>query len=137
MTPERPTARSLVEAALAEVTTLTVAEAQRFSADGRAFFVDVRESAELARTGRLPGALHIPRGLLEFAFDPASPWHRSACVPTPGQTVVLYCGIGWRSALAAQALQQLGVGPVAHLGGGIEAWLAAGGGTEPADPMPA
>jgi rhodanese-related sulfurtransferase len=128
-----PTARALVEQALAEVRSLTVAEAQALAEQGGVRFVDVREPAEVQGSGHLPGALLVPRGLLEFAFDPASPWHRAEC-RADGRLFVVYCGVGWRSALAAQSLQRLGIGPVANLDGGIQAWLDGGGGTETAAP---
>jgi rhodanese-related sulfurtransferase len=119
-------ARELVEAALSEVHTLDAADALALHGAGTVRFVDVREPDELMRHGRIPGALHVPRGVLEFSFDPDSPWHRAECA-TDGRPWVLVCGIGWRSALAAKALQDLGLGPVSHLGGGFAAWVAAGG----------
>jgi rhodanese-related sulfurtransferase len=139
--PPAPSARDLVEAALREVRTLDVDEARALLARDALRFVDVREADELARHGRLPGALHVPRGVLEFAFDPTSPWHRAECAPdaaadgaSVGRLWVLVCGIGWRSALAAQSLQTLGIGPVAHLGGGFSAWQAAGAPVEGGPP---
>lgn len=120
------TARSLVEAALAEVASLDPHEARGWLASADVLCIDVREPAEWAAHGILPGAHTVPRGLLEFVVDPASPWHRPALDPS-GRRLLLYCAIGWRSALAAQSLQRLGLAPVAHLAGGFEAWRAAGG----------
>lgn len=118
-------ARQLVDEALASVRTLTVAELQRqMQATPPPLLLDLREPDERARHGSIPGALHVPRGLLEFKADPTSPWADPAlAVPGPW---VLFCGIGWRSALAAQALQQMGFADVAHLGGGFTAWREAG-----------
>lgn len=119
-------AEALVQAALAQVRTLPPAAALALHGQPGVLFVDLREADELARHGHIPQALHVPRGVLEFAVDPSSPWHR-APLGQDGLQLLLYCGIGWRSALAAQQLQQMGVPGVAHLGGGFQAWLAAGG----------
>lgn len=118
-------ARSLVDAALAEVTTLPVEAARELLGAPGVRFVDLREAAERSRGGTLPGALHVPRGLLEFRADPACEWHQPE-LAEPGTRLVLFCGIGWRSALAAKALQDMGHPAVCHLGGGFEAWRAAG-----------
>jgi rhodanese-related sulfurtransferase len=123
------TLRALVDEAMAQVTTCSIDEARALHDSGGARFVDIRESIELEREGRIPGALHVPRGLLEFAFDPASPWHR---VELNGDLpVVLFCGIGWRSALAAKTLLDMGHARIAHLGGGYAAWRQAGAPTDP------
>ncbi len=131
-----PTAESLVRDALTRVCTVTVDDARAWLGDPQVLWIDVRESGEWAARGIVPGARTVPRGVLEFVVDPASPWHRPDCVPA-GRRVLLYCGIGWRSALAADALQRLGVPGVAHLGGGFEAWRAAGGPVEPWAAAPA
>lgn len=110
---------------MAVVTTVDVAEARRLQHEEGALIVDLREENELRAEGTVPGALHAPRGLLEFLIDPASPWHHTAFAD-PSRPYVLYCGIGWRSALAAQTMQQLGFARVVHLGGGFQAWKAAG-----------
>jgi rhodanese-related sulfurtransferase len=89
-----------------------------------ALLVDVREPAELEADGMIPGAVHAPRGMLEFWADPASPDHRPEF--DPNWRTVLYCATGARSALAAQQLRQLGYSDAAHLDGGIEAWKQAG-----------
>ena len=119
------TSRALVDAALAEVTTLDVAQAQALLGRSDVQFVDVREPAELAAAGAIPGAFHAPRGVLEFWADPTSEWQRPALC-RPGVRLLLYCAVGWRSALAAQSLQRMGLAGVAHLGGGLQAWKAAG-----------
>lgn len=123
-------AESLVAEALARVTSLSVEEAQAWLAEPDVLCLDVREPAEWAASGLIPGAHPVPRGLLEFAVDPASPWHRPALAPE-GRRLLLYCGIGWRSALAADSLQRLALAPVAHLAGGFAAWTAAGGAVRP------
>ena len=91
-------------------------------------FVDLRDSAELKRDGMIPGAVHVNRGMLEFAIDPDSPYHNP--VFSSGKQVNFYCASGGRSALAADTAQQMGLKQLAHLGGGIKAWIAAGGAVE-------
>lgn len=118
--------RDMVQSALAEIRTHTVAEAMALHGQPGVLFVDIREAAEWQREGVLPNALLAPRGVLEFWVDPASEWHRPA-LSAPGVSLVLYCAVGWRSALAAKALQDMGVPRVSHLGGGMAAWKAAGG----------
>jgi rhodanese-related sulfurtransferase len=118
--------RQMVEQALACVTTHSAEEALALHARADVLFVDIREPAELQREGQVPGAFHAPRGVLEFWVDPVSAWHKPA-LAQPGIQMVLYCAVGWRSALAALALQQMGVDNVSHLGGGLVAWKAAGG----------
>ena len=137
------TARQLVDEALAQVRTVSVAELQaRLAAQGMREpgmrepgmrLLDIREAEEVAAEGAICGAVHVPRGLLEFRLDPASPWAEAA-LTTGAQEWVLYCGVGWRSALAAKALQDMGLTGVSHLGGGFQAWLAAGGAVEPCTP---
>ena len=86
--------------------------------------VDIRETEERAQSGFIPGAVHLPRGMLEFYADPTSPYHRSEL--QPDKRVILHCAGGGRSALAVHSLQELGYSNVAHLDGGIGAWAAAG-----------
>jgi rhodanese-related sulfurtransferase len=121
--------RQMVEQALACVTTHSAEQALFLHARAEVLFVDIREPAELQREGRVPGSFHAPRGVLEFWVDPASAWHKPA-LGQAGVHLLLYCAVGWRSALAALALQQMGVENVGHLGGGLAAWKAAGGPVE-------
>lgn len=127
--------RQLVEHALSCVTTHSAEQALALHGRADVLFVDIREPAELQREGQVPGAFHAPRGVLEFWVDPASAWHRPA-LGQPGVQLLLYCAVGWRSALAALTLQQMGVAGVSHLGGGLAAWKAAGGPVEPSLPSP-
>ena len=114
----------LVAAAKARVRQMTVDEARAGLADGSVLLVDVRDIRELEKEGRIPGAVHAPRGMLEFWVDPASPYHRP--VFATDRTIVLFCAMSWRSALAAAALQDMGLTNVADLDGGFQAWVAAG-----------
>ncbi len=86
--------------------------------------VDLREDNERAAQGAIPGAVHAPRGMLEFWADPSSSYHRPEF--DPNRRVVLHCAGGGRSALAADTLQQMGYSNVAHLEGGFTAWKDAG-----------
>ena len=95
---------------------------------GSAVLVDIRDAPELEEHGRIPGAVHIPRGMLEFRADTTSPYHQAPL--DPSTRVILHCASGGRSALAAQTLQEMGYEQVAHLDGGMNAWKAAGKPTE-------
>ena len=87
-------------------------------------FVDIREANEFAETGKIPGAHHVPRGMLEFRADPSGPYHDAEF--DPSRRIVLHCASGGRSALAADTLQKMGYTNVAHLDGGMKAWTEAG-----------
>jgi len=120
-------ASDLVGEAKGKVENLDPDAVERELADG-AVLVDLREAEELEATGRIPGALHVPRGMLEFRADPTSPYHQAPL--DPSKRVILHCASGGRSALGAAALQQMGYDNVAHLDGGITAWKDAGKPTE-------
>ena len=119
------TVKSLVAEAMQLVTTHSLDAARALHGRDDVVFVDVRDVRELEREGVIPGAVHAPRGMLEFWFDPSSPYHRE--VFTQGKDFVLFCAAGWRSALAARTLMEMGVQRVSHIEGGFEAWKAAGG----------
>jgi len=119
--------KQIVAEADAEVDAVTIEEAKVAVADG-ALLVDLRDVRELRREGTIPGAFHAPRGMLEFWVDPESPYHHEAL--SAADHLVLFCNLGWRSALAAKALQDMGLTNVAHLDGGFDAWKAGGGAVE-------
>lgn len=121
--------RQLLDAANAEITTLGAAEVRNLADRGEIQLVDLRDRRELEREGRIPGAFHCPRGMLEFWIDPESPYHKP--VFAEPRRFVFYCASGWRSALATKAAQDMGLDPVAHLGGGFTAWREAGFSVEP------
>lgn len=123
-------AKDLVAQANREVETLSAEEALARLGQPGTVLVNVREGEELAKTGRIAGAVHVPRGFLEFQADPASPTHRAEL--GEGKRLVLYCGSGNRSALAAKSLNDMGLGPVAHVVGGFPALAKAGATVEPA-----
>ena len=127
-------ARQLVDEAMAEIETIPVAEAMRLLDDDDVLFIDIRDIRELNREGRIPGAAHMPRGMLEFWVDPQSPYYRE--VFASGKKFVLFCAGALRSALATQTLQRMGLEPVAHIEGGFDAWREAGGPVDPPKEKP-
>ena len=117
--------KALVEAAKAEVTEYSAAETVNLAKRPDVVLVDLRDPRELDRDGRIPGAVHCPRGMLEFWIDPESPYFK----PVFGEdkTFVFFCAGGLRSALATKTAQDMGLKPVAHMLGGFGAWREAGG----------
>ncbi|HRI18379.1 MAG TPA: rhodanese-like domain-containing protein [Burkholderiaceae bacterium] len=122
------TAKSLVDEAMVQVTTYTPEQARALHGHPGVQFVDVRDIRELEREGVIPGAIHAPRGMLEFWVDPESPYHRD--VFAQDKEYVLFCALGWRSALATKTLMDMGLERVAHIEGGFEGWKQAGGPVE-------
>ena len=124
--------RALVDAAEREIENLTVEEAIALHGRDDVTFIDVRDPRELEREGRVPGAFHCPRGMLEFWLDPESPYYK----PVFGEDkrFVFFCAGGWRSALAAHTAQRMGLKPVAHIRGGFGAWRKANGPVEAPKP---
>ncbi|MFM1895987.1 MAG: hypothetical protein RLZZ385_1061 [Pseudomonadota bacterium] len=119
---------ALVQRAEQQVRSLdSQAVAQRLNQPG-VLLVDLRDIRELKREGRIPGSVHVPRGMLEFWIDPDSPYYRNFF--DAADEIILYCNKGWRSALAAQTLQDMGLNNVAHLRGGLEQWLLDDGALE-------
>ena len=121
-------AKSLVGEANSIVQILSADAAARLQGDQNVAFVDLREKEELDKSGSLGGALHVPRGLLEFKADPASPTHTAELYPD--NHIVLFCGSGSRSALAAKTLTDMGFKKVSHVDGGFPALKKAGCKTE-------
>lgn len=101
---------------------------EREVGSGDAVLIDLRDTPELEADGRIPGSVHVPRGMLEFRADPTSPYHEGSL--DPSKRIILHCASGGRSALAAQTLKDMGYEDVAHMDGGIKAWKDAGKATE-------
>ena len=116
--------RALVDEAMAQVITHSVEEVRARLQDPAVQIVDIRDVRELEREGTLPGALLAPRGMLEFWVDPDSPYFKPVFADE-GKTFILFCGAGWRSALATKTLQDMGMTNVAHIDGGFAAWKKA------------
>ena len=123
---------AMLDEANAAVETLTPAAAQALAGHDDVVFVDLRDPRELEREGRMPGAFHCPRGMLEFWIDPASPYAKP--VFQQDKKFIFHCAGGLRSALAAKTAQDMGLKPVAHLAGGFAAWRDAGGPVEKFEP---
>jgi rhodanese-related sulfurtransferase len=124
--------KAMIEAAEREVETLPIDQAIALAGRPDTVLVDIRDVRELEREGRVPGAFHCPRGMLEFWLDPASPYHKP--VFNQDKKYVFFCAGGLRSALAAQTAQHMGLKPVAHIQGGFGAWKKAGGPVEASPP---
>jgi rhodanese-related sulfurtransferase len=134
-TPQEPTImpitkgfRALVDEAMAQVTTYSVEQVRNRLADPSVQIVDIRDVRELS-AGTVVGAFHAPRGMLEFWVDPASPYHKPLFADE-SKEFILFCGAGWRSALAAKTLQDMGMSNVAHIDGGYAEWVQQGAPTE-------
>ncbi len=110
--------KELVAEANSVVTTLNCSEALSRQSEGDAILVDIRDIRELNREGRVKDAVHAPRGMLEFWFDPESPYHKEVFADQT-KDYVLFCAAGWRSALAAKTLQDMGFTNIAHIDGGF------------------
>ncbi len=125
-------AKSLVEAAEREIETVSIEDAIKLHGRSDTVLVDIRDIRELQRDGKVPGAFHCPRGMLEFWIDPESSYHKPQFAED--KRFVFFCAGGLRSALAAQAAHRMGLKPVAHIRGGFGAWKKAGGPVEILEP---
>jgi rhodanese-related sulfurtransferase len=125
---EMPTSvKEMLAAANAAVPRIGRDEAAALMAKGDVLVVDVRDAPELQASGKVAGAVHVSRGMLEFRADPESPYHDAAF--DPDRTVIVYCASGGRSALAGKALKDLGYRDVRNLGA-FKEWAENGGAIE-------
>jgi rhodanese-related sulfurtransferase len=124
--------KELLDQANATVETLEVEAVQAMLAREDVVLVDLRDPRELEREGKMPGAFHCPRGMLEFWIDPESPYAKPQF--QQDKQFVFFCAGGWRSALAAKTAQDMGLKPVAHMRGGFGAWKKAGAPVEGGEP---
>ncbi len=125
-------ALDVVAAAEREITTLSFEEMRAAIDDPDTVIVDIRDVRELWREGKIPGAMHSPRGMNEFWIDPTCVYHKP--IYASGKRFVLYCAGAWRSALETKMFQDMGLTNVAHMTGGFSAWKAAGMPVEPVEP---
>lgn len=116
--------KDLLAEANARIQAITPDEAKALHGNPDVVFVDIRDPREITRDGKIPGAFPATRGMLEFWVDPDSPYHKP--VFASGKRFVFYCASGWRSALATDTVQGMGLEPVCHLEGGFKAWKDAG-----------
>jgi rhodanese-related sulfurtransferase len=121
------TAQEFLNAARAEVPTITREEATKLLGREDVVFLDVRDGTELQATGKIKGALHVNRGVLEFKADPESPYYAKEL--TPEKTIITYCASGGRSALAGKTLKEMGYKKVFNLGK-FQDWKDNGGAVE-------
>jgi rhodanese-related sulfurtransferase len=124
--------KALLDQANAEIETLSAEEAIKAAKSGDVVIVDIRDPREIERDGRIPGAFSCTRGMLEFWIDPASPYAKP--IFREDRKFIFHCAGGLRSALAAKTAQDMGLKPVAHIGGGFAAWRDAGGAVEKWEP---
>ena len=118
--------KDVVEEAMAEIETMSTEEAIKRYRDDDLLLVDSRDVRELEADGMVPGAVHAPRGMIEFWVDPDSSYHKEV-FNQPNKTFVLYCRSSWRSALATKALKNMGMDNGCHFAGGFMAWKVANG----------
>lgn len=121
--------RQLVDEASAQITTYSVEQVLPRIGQAHLQLVDIRDLRELEREGTIPGAFHAPRGMLEFWVDPESPYFKPIFADENTE-FVFFCGAGWRSALTAKTLQDMGMTNVAHIEGGFADWVKQGAPTE-------
>lgn len=115
--------KQMLAEANAVIESVSVQDLTYLMEDSEVLLVDVRELVERETDGAIPGSLHVPRGLLEFKADPDSPVYENDL--DPEDRLILYCGTGGRSALAAKTLSDMGYQDVSSLAGGYAAWQAA------------
>ncbi len=120
--------QELVARAEEKIVSISVTDALKLADDPGVVLVDLRDIREIAREGKIPGAFHAPRGMLEFWIDPESPYHHK--IFASDKRFVFYCNKGWRSALAAETALAMGLEKVCHIAGGFSEWVEAGGPVE-------
>ncbi len=121
----KKTVKQMVKEANSRIETLSIEKALASLEQENTCFVDIRDVRELEREGCIPGAIHAPRGMLEFWVDPESPYHREEFASD--KKFVFFCAAGWRSALATDTVQSMGMEKVCHIEGGFGAWKQAEG----------
>lgn len=124
-TPASKSVNDYKAEALAAVVTYEVSDTLDLVGDDSVVFIDVRESEEIAKNGKIPGSVHVPRGVLEFYVDPTSGLHKD--VFSSGKKIIFYCATGGRSVLATKVATDMGIPDAVHLDGGFRAWVEAGG----------
>ena len=116
--------KAMIDEANAEIETISAADAIKLVGKDDVVIVDIRDPREIERDGRIPGAFPCTRGMLEFWIDPQSPYAKPQFAED--KKFVFFCAGGWRSALAAQTAQRMGLKPVAHIKGGFAEWKKSG-----------
>ena len=119
--------KQMMEAANAAVPKITPGEAREMIGKGNTLVVDVRDAPEIEKSGKIAGAVHVSRGMLEFRADPDSPYHDKNF--SKDKSVILYCASGGRSALSGKTLKDLGYDKVFNVGA-FKDWAESGGAVE-------
>jgi len=127
--------KQMVAEARAAIENLSVEQVMALKNDPSVQMIDIRDIRELWRDGAMPGAVHVPRGMVEFWVDPDSPYFKDLF--DSGKKFIFFCAGGLRSALTAKTVHDMGLAPVAHMEGGFDAWRKAGGAVETKEPPPA
>ena len=127
--------KEMIDEANALVEVMSAEDAIAAAKQPDVILIDIRDPREIERDGRIPGAFSCTRGMLEFWIDPESPYGKP--VFQEDKKFIFHCASGWRSALAAKTAHDMGLKPVAHLGGGFAAWRDAGGTVEKVEPRKA
>lgn len=113
--------KELVARAEKVVTALSPREVDKRSGQAGVLLVDLRDIREIEREGKIPGSVHVPRGMLEFWIDPDSPYFKEYFATA--SEIILYCNKGWRSALSAYTAYEMGVENLSHMTGGFTQWV--------------
>ncbi len=124
--------KALLDEANAQIETMSVDDVIKAAQSPDVVIVDIRDPREIEREGKIPGSFSCTRGMLEFWIDPESPYGKP--IFQEDKKFIFHCASGWRSALAAKTAADMGLKPVAHLGGGFTAWRNAGGAVEKVEP---
>jgi len=124
--------KALVAEAERDITQVSVEQAMAMAERDDVAIIDIRDVRELWREGRIPGSIHVPRGMLEFWIDPQSPYHKPCF--TADKSFIFHCAGGLRSVLATHIAQRMGLKPVFNMIGGFAAWKTAGGTVEAVEP---
>ena len=117
--------KSLVEEAIKKIQTLNPNEVKELLEKKEIILIDVRDIRELWKEGTIENSKHIPRGMLEFWLDPESTYYQANKIENV-KKMVLFCALGWRSALATKSLVEMGFKNVAHVNGGFDALKKSG-----------
>ena len=113
--------QSLVNQAKKKINNIDVKDALNLHSNKQFLFIDIRDIREIQKSGRILGAKHVPRGMLEFWIDPRSPYHKEFF--NDDLNFIFYCASDWRSALATKTANKIGLLNASHLVGGFNKWL--------------
>ena len=119
------TLKDLLKEANSTIQSISPNEAMDLVDNSDFLFIDLRDKTELLKSGKIPGAISCPRGMLEFFIDDKSPYHKE--IFAKKKNLIFYCASGFRSALGTQTASKMGIKKVSNLTGGFSAWVKSGG----------